>query len=89
MPKMQYCSAHMKNVEAPLEERLDTGRLTRSKRKEFGISVDQLTTELGCRKKEAITVRTTRSKTAGMLYAIRTCGVAIGHLECIHAGNIK
>lgn len=68
---MQYCRTHHDNVEAEFEERLDTGRLTRSKRKELGISVDELTTELGCRKREAITVRSSRSKTAGMLYAIR------------------
>ena len=89
MPQMMYCSAHMNNSEGVLEERLDTRRLTRSKEKDLGISLEELTTDLGCRKREAITMRTVRSKTAGMLYAIRTCGVAIGHMECIHAGSIQ
>ena len=51
-----------------------------------GIDIDELTTEEGYRKKDQIVVSTSRSKTAGMLYAIRTCGIAVGHVELIHAG---
>ena len=85
LPKKLYCQDHLENEEKLPEERLDTGRLTRARRKTLGISIDQLR-EVGCRKVEAITVSSSRSSTAGMLYAIRTCGVAIGHIECIHAG---
>ena len=59
--------------------------MTRSKRQELGISIDLLTTEEGCRKRENVTQRTDRSVTAGMIYCYRPCGVSIGHVECIHA----
>ena len=52
-------------------ERLDFGTLTRSRRIELGIDIDYLTTDEGCRKRENITQRTIRSKTAGMMYCYR------------------
>lgn len=54
-------------------ERLDFGKLTRSRRVALGIDIDYLTTEEGCRKRENITQRTgtERSKTAGMIYCYR------------------
>ena len=55
---------------------------------ELGIEVDQLTSNEGCRKEEAITVRKERTVTAGMLYMYRPCGVSLNHMECIHAGII-
>ena len=45
--------------------------MTRLKRKELGIDIDFLTTEDCCRKRDAITQRTVRSKTAGMIYCYR------------------
>ena len=87
LPKMKYCALHLADMEAEDVERLDTGRLTRAKRKELGILIEELTTEQGCRKREMITQRSSRSKTAGMLFAYRTCGISLGHLECIHSGS--
>lgn len=85
LPGMQYCRTHTGDKQGDAEERLDTGMMTRAKRKELGLDLDFLTTTEGCRKREAITVRTQRSKTAGMLYTYRPCGIALGHMECIHA----
>ena len=79
-----FCKNHKGDKNGETDERLDV-RLTRSKRRELGIDVDFLTTTEGCRKRENVNVRTQRSKTAGMLYAYRPCGIAVGHLECIHA----
>ena len=42
------------------------GRMTRAKRVELGISIEELTTGQGCRKEENIAVRKSRKKTAGM-----------------------
>ena len=47
---------------------MDVGRITRARRVELGISIEELTTGHGCRKKENIAVRKSRKKTAG------TCG---------------
>ena len=52
-------------------ERIDFGKLTRSRRIELSIDIDYLTTDEGCRKRENITQRTVRSKTAGMIYCYR------------------
>ena len=52
-------------------ERLDFGKLTRSRRVALGIDIDYLLTGEGCRKRENITQRTERSKTAGMIYCYR------------------
>ena len=79
-----FCNNHKNNKSGEPDERLDV-RITRAKRRELGIDVDFLTTTEGCRKRENVNVRTQRSKTAGMLYAYRPCGIAVGHLECIHA----
>ena len=38
----------------------------------MGLDIDVLTTEDGCRKREAINVRSNRSKTAGMLFTYRS-----------------
>lgn len=66
-------------------DRLDLGMMTRAKRKEMGLDINFLTTTEGCRKREAINVRSHRSKTAGMLFTYRPCGISLGHSECIHA----
>ena len=79
-----FCNDHKENKEGESAERLDV-RITRAKRRELGIDLDFLTTTEGCRKRENVNVRSQRTKTAGMLYAYRPCGVAVGHLECIHA----
>lgn len=84
VPGGTFCSNHVGNQNGEADERLDV-RITRSKRRELGIDVDFLTTTEGCRKRENVNVRSQRSKTAGMLYAYRSCGIAVGHLECIHA----
>ena len=84
LPGKDKCLKHLETETIDAEERLDYGMMTRARRKELGISIDVLTTEEGCRKREAITQRAERSKTAGMLYCYRTCGVSLGHVECIH-----
>ena len=66
LPEQRYCLRHRDNIENPSEERLDVGRITRAKRVELGISIEELTTGQGCRKKENIAVRKSREKTAGM-----------------------
>ena len=80
-----FCEEHKNGKVGDTIERLDLGRITRSKRKELGLEIDLLTTETACRKPSAITVTKDRSKTAGMVYCFRSCGVSLGHLECIHA----
>ena len=39
-----------------------------------------------CRKRENVAVRQSRSVTCGMLYAYRTCGISVGHIELIRSG---
>ena len=78
-----YCRDHLGEKSAPSTERIDV-KITRQKRRELGLDVDQLH-EAGCRKTEDITVRKSREKTVGMIFAYRTCGVSLGHLESIHA----
>ena len=87
LPGKEFCLEHSHNSEAPIVERLDTGIITRQKRKELGIDIDKLTEEGACRKRENINTRTGRSHTAGLLYAYRSCGISLGHIECIHAGK--
>ena len=48
---------------------------------------DILTTEEGCRNRDAITTRTARLKAAGMMYMIRLCGMALEHIEMITRGR--
>ena len=50
-------------------------------RRELGISVEELTTDAGCRKRDAVAVRWERNKTCGLLYAYRTCGISLGILS--------
>ena len=85
LPGFRFCTAHMDDKAGDTNERLDTGVMTRQRRKELGLHVDELTSMQGCRKREAITVRSQRSKTAGMLYCYRSCGVSLGHVEMIDA----
>ena len=53
---------------------MDVGRITRARRVELGISIEELTTGHGCRKKENIAVRKSRKKTAGMygIFSLKT-----------------
>ena len=82
----ELCKDHQTDINSPAPERLDEGVLTRKKRKEMGLDVDLITTNKGCRKPDNITVRKNRKETAGMLYAIRPCGVTVNSKEMIHAG---
>ena len=67
LPGKDKCLQHYKNEsESVHQERLDFGVMTRAKRQELGLSIDVLTTDAGCRKRENVTQRTERSKTAGM-----------------------
>ena len=77
MPGHSFCQSHFDNPEEIVMERPDI-RMTRQKCKELGLDVEELTTAEGCRKREAITVQTKRSKTAGMTYCFRPCGVSLG-----------
>ena len=80
------CKEHQKDLSSPVPERIDSGVMTRKQRKEMGLEEDILTSEKGCRRKENITVRKNRKETAGMLYAIRPCGVTIDSREMIASG---
>ena len=84
VPNGMYCTSHTDEKVGESEKRLDM-RMTRATLKELGLDITQLTTTEGCRKRENITVRSKRNKTAGMLYAYRCCGISLGHLECVHA----
>ena len=78
-----YCKSHDNEKAGEAVEKIDT-RMTRARRKALGLDIEELTTS-GCRKKEDITVRKVRSRTAGMMYAYRTCIISLGHLESVHA----
>ena len=82
---LQFCKIHMDDKSGDVKERLDIGVMTRQRRRELGLDVEELTSTEGCRREENITVRSQRSKTAGMLYCFRACGVTMGHVEMIHA----
>lgn len=71
LPGKDMCINHLKDVSSLPAERMDYGPLTRQRRKEIGLNIDLLSTEFGCRKSKDVTVRTERSKTAGMLYCYR------------------
>ena len=81
LPSNLFCDSHMNDKSGDTIERLDTGMMTRARRISLGLELEELTSKEGCRKEEAITVRSTRSKTAGMLYCYRPCGISLGHLE--------
>ena len=83
--KENFCDLHLKDENATPVEVENQGMLTRSKRKELGLDDYVLTSDNGCRKRENINIRTTRAKTAGMLFCYRPCGVSLGFLELIHA----
>ena len=85
LPKKNFCANHTEDKSGESSQRLDLGRLTRSKFKELGLDLQELTSADACRKREAINVRKVRSKTAGLVYCFRPCGVSLGHLEAIHA----
>ena len=86
LPGRAHCREHDSELDAPTEERMDYGPITRNRRRELGIPFDQLKMDEACRKREAVAVRSSRSRTAGMLYMMRPCGVVLSHIECIHAG---
>ena len=65
LPKQNYCEAHKNEASGPTEERMDYEPLTRNRRWELGVDIDELTTEQACGKREAVTIRKMRSKTAG------------------------
>ena len=79
LPGQKFCKIHEDDKAGNDVDRLDTCRITRAKRKELGLDIEELTTSEGCRKREAITVRTERSKTAGMTYCFRPCGISLGN----------
>ena len=87
MPGKSVCEKHNENESQEPIERTDLSVITRSRRREMGLSIDQLTSGEGCRKLENINQRTDRKKTAGMLYAYRSCGISLGHMELIHSGK--
>ena len=72
-----YCEMHALDQELVSRERLDT-RLTRKARRDLGIDLFELTTGSGCRKEPAIATSKSRSKTCGLLYAYRCCGISLG-----------
>ena len=87
-PGQTLCALHMKaSPPETLEDRLDKGMMTQGRKKKLGLEEQVLTSKKGCRKQDAITVRQTRAKTAGMMYLIRPCGITLGHLEMIIGGT--
>ena len=85
LPGHNFCQIHMNDKPGEVADQLDASRMTRQRRKELGLDIDELSSNAGCRRKENINVRTKRSKTAGMLYCYRPCGISLGHVEMIHA----
>ena len=71
------CEVHINDEAGDTPDRL--GVMTRGRRAEMGLDINFLTTAEGCRKRDAINVRSDRSKTAGMLFAYRPCGISLGH----------
>ena len=82
LPGKKFCINHVNDKYGKSAVRLDSGVVTRSQ--ELGFEEDILTTG-GCRKKDKIAIREDRQRTAGMLYAIRPCGIVMGHMELVHA----
>ena len=80
-----FCEVHINNNCGAVEERLDTGIMTRKRLKELGLSLEELTSDEGCRKRENISIRKDRTVTAGMMYMFRPCGVSLNHTEILHA----
>ena len=103
LPGKLFCAVHLNDKAGETSIRLDHGVLTRARRKELGLEIDCLSSTVGCRKPDKVMtrchslsyiyscfyplLRSKRSKTAGMLYALRPCGIVLGHLECVHAGK--
>ena len=72
LPEKVMVAKHLNEPnEDSLNERLDLGVITRSRRKLLGLNVDMLTSSEGCRKEKNITPQSHRSKTAGMIYCYR------------------
>ena len=82
------CEVHAQSEDAEVEDRPDSA-MTRSMRQKLGLEAEELTTGAGCRQKKDINVRNSRSKTAGMLWAYRSCGIANNHREMLHAGKLN
>ena len=78
----KFCINHINDKCGDSAARLDSHVITR--RQELGLDEDILTTG-GCRKKSNIAISENRCTTAGMLYAIRPCGIIMGHMELLHA----
>ena len=85
LPGHNFCLTHINNKAGDAMDQLDAGMMTRQRRKALGLEIEELSSNAGCRKKENINVRSKRSKTAGMLYCYRPCGISLGHVEMIHA----
>ena len=47
--KTRCCQHDLSNEDGEVDERIDFGRMTRSRRKDLGLSLDVLTTDTGCR----------------------------------------
>ena len=86
-PGKMECPDHLNGKSSEVEERLDVGMMTRARRKELGLDVDELHSGDGCRKREEVNVRKTKKTTAGLLYCYRSCGISLDHQEMIHAGK--
>ena len=57
VPGKTECLAHLNGKSSEVKERLDVGMMTRSRRKELGLDIDEFLSEDGCRKPEEINVR--------------------------------
>ena len=79
IPGKIFCQNHLDSSAETLIERLDV-RITRQRRRELGLDLEELTSSEGCRKRECITQQAKRSKTAGMTYCFRPCGISLGEL---------
>ena len=77
------CRLHLEKEEAEPEARVDFTVMTRSR---SALLKEVLTTDSGFSKKESITVRKDKFKTAGMIYLIRPYGITVGHMEMIQGG---
>ena len=85
------CEIHkelMEPMEPTEDEEMYIGPMTRAKAKTYGLEVELISSNEGCRKPEKVTVQSSRTVTSGMLYVLRPCGVALTHTEMITAGCI-
>ena len=57
LPRKLFCAIHLNDKVGETSSRLDHGVLTRARRKELGLEIDCLSSSVGCRKPDKVTMR--------------------------------